>query len=56
MGGRARGEVVVLNSRWLARIVAVLILLAFFLLMAHLQSRLVQIKQTRDRPEPTSTR
>lgn len=47
---------VALNSRWLARIVAVLILLAFFLLMAHLQSRLVGIKQTRDLPEPTSTR
>lgn len=55
MGGRARGEVVAVNSRWIARIVGVLILLAFFLLMAHLQSRLLQMRP-QDRPASTSTR
>ena len=56
MGGRAGGEVVVLNSRWIARIVCILILLAFFLLMADLQSRLVRLQQNQGKPAPSATR
>jgi hypothetical protein len=45
-----------LNSRWIARIVGILLLLAFIILMADLQSRLVRMQRTKDRPAPAGTR
>ena len=56
MGSRPRGKVVIVNSRWVARIVAVLMLLAFFLLMANLQRRLMEMRQMQDQPVQTTTR
>ena len=56
MGGAAGREVVVVSARWIARIVAVLILLAFIILMANLQTKLVKMQRSQPRPAPTSTR
>lgn len=44
-----------MNARWVARIVAVIILLVFFLVMANLQRRLIELQRTR-KPPATSTR
>jgi hypothetical protein len=45
--------VVAVNSRWIARIVALMILVIFFLLMAHLQSRLVRLQKAQPAPAAT---
>ncbi|HEY3054726.1 MAG TPA: hypothetical protein VGK31_02215 [Thermoanaerobaculia bacterium] len=44
-----------MSARWIARIIAIFMLIAFIMLLANLQRRLVEIRQTR-RPAPTSTR
>jgi flagellar biogenesis protein FliO len=43
------------STRWVARVVALLILLVFFLVMANLQRRLMQL-QRMHKPTATSTR
>jgi hypothetical protein len=43
------------NIRWAARIVGVLLLLVFFLVMANLQRRLVEMRHTR-KPAATTPR
>lgn len=43
-----------MNPRWIARIAGILLLLAFLLLLANLQSRLVEMQRTRS--PVTSTR
>lgn len=55
MGRSAPGEVVRVNARWVARIVAVIILLVFFIVMASLQRRLIELQRMR-KPPATSTR
>ncbi|HEV8661252.1 MAG TPA: hypothetical protein VGS96_21820 [Thermoanaerobaculia bacterium] len=44
-----------MNARWIARIIGILMLIGFIMLLANLQRRLIEIRQTR-RPAPTSTR
>jgi hypothetical protein len=55
MGSAARGAVVVMNSRWIARAIGILMLLAFILLMANLQRRLIDMQQMR-KPAPARAR
>ena len=44
-----------MNSRWTARIVGIIMLIAFLLLRAHLQTRLVEIERARRANSTTST-
>lgn len=52
----ARREVVRLSARWVARFMALLLILVFFFLFANLQKRLVELQQGSRRPARTSTR
>lgn len=46
-----------MSSRWIARFVALLMLLGFFLLFANLQTKLLRLQQqSRRTPPATSTR
>jgi len=44
----------VVSSRWLVRFIGIALLIGLLLLLAHLQSRLVEIQRTRQ--STTSTR
>lgn len=55
MGGATPRQVDIVNARWAARIFAAIILILFFILMADLQRRLVQLQRQR-KPPATSTR
>jgi hypothetical protein len=43
------------NVRWAARILGIILLLVFFVIMASLQRRLVELQHTR-KPAATTTR
>ncbi len=45
-----------MSTKWIARIVGLLMLLAFFIIMANLQRKLVEMRQTQqDAPVPATT-
>ncbi len=44
-----------MNVRWIARILGIILLLLFFVVMANLQRRLVELQHVR-KPAATSTR
>ena len=44
-----------MSSRWTARIIGILMLVAFLLLLANLQKRLVEIERTRRANTTTTT-
>ena len=44
-----------MTSRWAARIALVIIIVLFFMLMASLQRRLIQMQRMRNTPPATST-
>jgi len=44
-----------MNTRWTARIIGIVMLIAFLLMLANLQKRLAEIQRTH-RPAATSTR
>jgi flagellar biogenesis protein FliO len=45
-----------MSARWVARIMALILILAFFFLFAHLQKRLIELQQRGPGPATTSTR
>ncbi len=44
-----------MNLRWAARIIGIILLLAFFVVMANLQRRLIEMQRVR-KPPATTTR
>ena len=51
-----RGEVDGVSSRWVVRIIGIVMLIAFLLLLGSLQKRLVEIERARRTTTSTGTR